>query len=220
MTDKPATGSLQGYGLTVYRGEEPLFENVSVQVSSGEILQIEGNNGVGKTTLLKALCGLIVADEGHVEWQGQDIRRQSTGFHEHMLFLGHKPGLKPELSAVENLRSQSRLRTRAGTELLDHRIHKALQRLQIGSRMSLPCAVLSAGQKRRVALARLLLEDVALWILDEPLTALDAEGRKLVHDMMLQHLDDGGTIVYTTHQPLSGFTARSRTLRLGRDAES
>ncbi len=208
---------LRASDLTVYRGDDPLFEGVDVSVSSGQILQIQGNNGAGKTTLLKVLCGLILADDGDVYWREQLVRRDPTRFNLECLYLGHKPGLKQELSAVENLRSFASLRSDYPSSEMDIRIHNALSRLQLGDRTDLPCNVLSAGQRRRVALARLLVSDATLWVLDEPLTALDREGCELIQTMMLQHLDSQGAIIYTTHQPLPGFGPRNLSLRLDAD---
>lgn len=209
---------LQAADLTVWRGDYPLFESVSLHIAAGEILQIEGNNGAGKTTLLKVLCGLVLADEGDVSWRGESCRRNATAFHLETLYLGHKPGLKQELSAIENLRSLVGLRTVLADDsadaALDVRILAALEYLQVAERAELPCNVLSAGQRRRVALARLLLSDARLWILDEPMTALDQEGRDRVQSMMQQHLAQQGAIIYTTHQPLQGFGRRNRTLKL------
>ncbi len=214
MTETTAGPLLEAQSLTVWRGEQPLFESISLSLEAGEILQIEGNNGAGKTTLLKVLCGLIVADEGEVLWRGRASRRNDSSFLAETLYLGHKPGLKQELTAVENLRSLVQLAITESTAALETRIHDALQRLQIADRADLPCRVLSAGQRRRVALARLLLTDARLWILDEPLTALDGEGRELVQQMMQDHLKRQGAIIYTTHQPLPGFGSHNKSLKL------
>lgn len=209
---------LQARDLTVYRGEDPLFEGVDVAVTHGQILQIQGNNGAGKTTLLKVLCGLIIADEGDVYWRGTLCRRDPVDFNQECLYLGHKPGLKQELSAAENLRSFASLRTDQTTTDLDYQVQNALTRLQLGDRADLPCGVLSAGQRRRVALSRLLVCPATLWVLDEPLTALDREGCELIQTMMQHHLDQQGAIIYTTHQPLPGFGPRNLTLRLDADS--
>jgi len=214
MSDATEEPLLQATDLTVWRGDDPLFESVAVQVAAGEIVQIAGNNGAGKTTLLKVLCGLILADEGEVTWRGQSCRRDASTFHLETLYLGHKPGLKQELSAIENLTSLLQLRSSVDPAALSSRIRDALTQLQIAERADLPCSVLSAGQRRRVALAQLLLSSARLWILDEPLTALDTAGREWVQTMMQNHLARRGAIIYTTHQPLPGFGSRTRTLTL------
>lgn len=209
---------LEARDITVYRGEDPLFENVNVSISRGQILQIQGNNGAGKTTLLKVLCGLILADEGDVFWRGELCRRDPVDFNHECLYLGHKPGLKQELTAAENLRSFASLRTNDSAANLDQRVLNALTRLQLGDRTDLPCSVLSAGQRRRVALSRLLVCQATLWVLDEPLMALDREGCELIQTMMQHHLDQEGAIIYTTHQPLPGFGPRNLTLSLDQNS--
>lgn len=198
-------------GITVYRGDEPLFENISLSLSAGEVLQIQGSNGSGKTTLLKVLCGLILADDGVISWHGKDIGRLRNLFREQTLYLGHKPGIKFELTPVENLRVFSAVTDGA----VDEAIERALGKMQLSHRMHLPCSVLSAGQRRRVALARLLLGDARLWVLDEPLTALDNDGREFVVHLIESHVQAGGSCLYTTHQALPWSGIVHRSLRLG-----
>ena len=216
---------LQGQGLTVYRGDDPLFADVDLTLAAGEILQIEGSNGSGKTTLLRILCGLADADEGTILWHGRSQRSQRAEFFADTLYLGHKPGIKAGLSAIENLRLYLKLGQPAPgpAAKFDARliptdenqlINNALDAVRLSGRGELPCGVLSAGQQRRVALARLLLTSAGLWILDEPLTALDIDGRQIVQGMLQDHVHAGGSLIYTTHQalPVAGLTARCLTL--------
>ena len=207
-----AAALLQAKSLTVYRGDDALFADIGFSVAEGDWLQIEGGNGSGKTTLLRVLCGLANADEGEVLWQGTRIQSQRSEFHADLLYLGHKTGIKAELSACENLCLYQHSNSSAGSETA---IVEALGVLGLADRADLPCGVLSAGQQRRVALARLLLSPARLWILDEPLTALDVEGRDTVQGLLEKHVSAGGALVYTTHQalPINGIATRS--LRLG-----
>lgn len=206
---------LQSKGLTVYRGDEPLFADIDLTLSTGEILQIEGSNGSGKTTLLRVLCALAYADEGDVFWRGKNLRQHRSEFYAETLYLGHKPGIKAELSAVENLRLYLSLGQTSGQAVIDDAtIEQALEAVQLSGREDLPCGVLSAGQQRRVALARLILTSARLWILDEPLTALDLEGRNMVQRILENHVIAGGSLLYTTHQalPVPGLNTRSMTM--------
>jgi len=208
---------LQAIGLTAFRVDEPLFCDLNLSVSAGQLLQIEGSNGSGKTTLLRILCGLALADEGEILWRGDKIHRQRAEFFSEALFLGHKTGIKAELSALENLSVYQRMsavpeeyaQKSESSTLLD-----ALSAVNLKDHAQLPCAVLSAGQQRRVALARLLISPATLWILDEPLTALDTEGRDTVQRVLSEHVVGGGTLIYTTHQaiPIAGLAGCSVSL--------
>lgn len=206
---------LQSKGLTVYRGDEPLFADIDLTLSAGEILQIEGSNGSGKTTLLRVLCALAEADEGEVFWRGKNLRKHRSEFYAETLYLGHKPGIKAELSALENLRLYLSLGQNSNaTAIKDAALEQALDTVHLSGRGDLPCGVLSAGQQRRVALARLVLTSAKLWILDEPLTALDLEGRNTVQRILENHVVAGGSLLYTTHQalPVAGLNTRSMTM--------
>lgn len=196
--------------LTILRGDEPLFENVNLTLDAGDVLRVEGANGSGKTTLLRAVCGLIQADEGDIFWKGSRLPKNRSSFLEQTLFLGHKPGIKNELNAIENLQAYLSI----GEASTGQSIEWALGKMEISHRQHLPCGVLSAGQRRRVALARLLLEKASLWVLDEPLTSLDQSGRELVTSMVEHHANAGGAVLYSTHQSLGLKNLNSVSLRL------
>ena len=165
---------LEAKNLSVKRGEQALFEGLGFSLGAGELLQLQGDNGSGKTTLLRALCTLIPLDSGEVWWRGEVLPAARESFFEGMCFAGHTDGLKGDLAAIENLQCSLKEPVSPDDCLA------ALERTGLEARAHLPCRVLSAGQRRRVVLARLLVSNSVLWILDEPLTALDASGRDLV----------------------------------------
>jgi len=197
MTGQPL---FSAQNIVIYRGESPLINGISMSVSAGEMVQVIGSNGAGKTTLLQGLCGLLPLDDGELYWQGEPMNYQHRQrFHQHLVYVGHKPGIKMELSPLENLAVDVAL-SGAPPELAP----AALDALGLTDKSELPCRVLSAGQRRRVALSRLLVRQQAnLWILDEPYTALDAPGRQQVDTMMENHLTGGGSILCTSHQTVS-----------------
>ncbi len=213
-TSPQRTPLVEVRGLTVFRGDDALINQLDFSLYAGEMVRIAGSNGSGKTTLMRLLCGLALADEGEILWQGKRWRPQRSAIYAQTLYLGHKPGIKAELSAVENLRLSQRL---SGLRD-DAAINTALATVALGDRADLPCAVLSAGQQRRVALARLLLQPSTLWMLDEPLTALDAEGRNIVTNLIRQHVETGGALLYTTHHELDLPGIPSRSLMMAGQA--
>lgn len=198
---------LEAHHLTCVRDERVLFEALSLTVQPGEIVQIAGANGAGKTSLLRILTGLATAEAGKVCWQGEPIRRQRDVFHHQLLWLGHQPGVKAVLTADENLRfyhprlsQDARWAALAATGLIGYE--------------DVPVAQLSAGQQRRVALARLWLSDAALWVLDEPFTALDVAGIETLTRRLERHASRGGAVVLTTHQPLRPVSCPLRCITL------
>ena len=197
--------------LACTRGDHQLFSGLSFALSAGELLQIQGANGSGKTSLLRTLCGFMHPTAGKISWCGQDIRELEGEYFAEMVYLGHLNALKDELNALENLRISAGL---AGNVLSEKDALAALRRMGLRGRETLPVKVLSQGQRRRVALARLLVENVPLWILDEPLTALDVSAVGLMQELIAQHLAQQGMVIYTTHQPLQvdGVTARQLSL--------
>jgi heme exporter protein A len=197
--------------LACARGDNILFSNLSFSLSSGELLQVEGINGSGKTSLLRALCGFLLPEAGVVRWRGEDIRSLREEYHAEMIYLGHLNAIKDELNALENLHINAGL---AGFELNDKMAIAALRRMGLRGRENLPVKVLSQGQRRRVALSRLLVGHSPLWILDEPLTALDVGAVGLMQELIGEHLVNGGMVIYTTHQPLdvAGVTTRRLSL--------
>lgn len=197
--------------LACSRGDHRLFSGLSFALHPGEIMQVLGENGSGKTTLLRTLCGFVSADEGRIAWNGALVSSLGESFHAEMLYLGHLNAIKDDLSALENLKISAAL---SGLGLDEAIAKSVLRRLGLKGRERLPCKVLSQGQRRRVALARLLVNEARLWILDEPLAALDVRAVKLIQELIGEHLARGGMVIFTTHQPLEidGITVRTLSL--------
>jgi heme exporter protein A len=191
---------LQAIAISCERGGRPLFAPQSFTLSPGQAMQIEGDNGSGKTSLLRMVCGLAPTASGEVRWGGQVIAEVRHAFSRDLLYLGHSLGLKDELSAVENLRVASVL---AGHDVGHEEALQALQAQGLGSRSHLPLRVLSQGQKRRVALARLQLSKARLWVLDEPFVALDTLAVLALQQVLRQHLQQDGLLLFTSHQAVN-----------------
>ena len=172
---------------------------------------VQGKNGSGKTSLLRIMCGFVMPDEGDIVWRGVRIRELDEDYYGELLYLGHLNAIKDELSALENLRISAGL---SGVELEEAEAMEALRRMGLRGREMLPTKVLSQGQRRRVALARLLVSDAKLWILDEPLTALDVGAVALVQELITEHLAQQGMVIFTTHQPLQVAGMEMRSLSL------
>jgi len=189
---------LSADNLHLWRGDTHVLRGVSFRAQGGECVQVTGPNGSGKTTLLRALCGLVPLEEGRVRWCGLDIGADSLAYHRALAYLGHDNGLKGDLTADENLRFGVGLRRRVTPAA----IAAALTRAGLAAQRGQPLRQLSAGQRRRVALARLTLLDATLWILDEPTSNLDAAGQGLMLELLQAHLASGGTAVVATHQAL------------------
>ncbi len=202
---------LEVKNLACERGDHRLFSGLSFALSAGELMQVQGANGSGKTTLLRTLCGFVQPAEGSVLWAGQDIHEWDDAYHAEMCYLGHLNAIKDELSALENLQMSAGL---AGYTLTEKQAVSALRRMGLQRREHLPVRVLSQGQRRRVALARLLIGDAHLWILDEPLTALDVGAVGLMQELIGEHLSKGGMTIFTTHQPLQVAGVETRKLSL------
>ncbi|WP_416411990.1 cytochrome c biogenesis heme-transporting ATPase CcmA [Pantoea sp. App145] len=198
---------LEVINLSCVRDERTLFNGLSFRVEAGDIVQIEGPNGAGKTSLLRLLAGLSRAEEGEVQWQGQPIRQQRETWHQNLLYLGHHPGVKSVLSPLENLHFWH-------GDSHGEAIFAALEQVDLLGYEEVPVAQLSAGQQRRVALARLWLSPAKLWILDEPLTAIDKAGVEKLMARFAWHANNGGAVVLTTHQDLPDSTQRVRKIRL------
>ncbi|MEL4201786.1 heme ABC transporter ATP-binding protein CcmA [Plesiomonas shigelloides] len=196
--------------LTCQRGERVLLLDLQFSASAGEMVQIEGPNGAGKTTLLRILAGLALPDTGEVLWQGEPIRHQRERYQESLLYLGHHPGLKRVLTAYENLAFYQQV---SGGQCDDNALWDALAHVDLEGFEDVPVAQLSAGQQRRVALARLWLSQHPLWILDEPLTAIDKSGVAKLLGLFERHISSGGIIILTTHQDLN--YPNMRHFRLG-----
>ena len=202
---------LRAENLHLWRAERHVLKGVGLTVRAGELLQLTGANGAGKTTLLRALCGLNHLEEGRVFWNDQDVREDRDAFHAALVYVGHEPPLKPDLSGAENLRFWAGLRRL----LSPAAIAEALHRTGAGEFGSRPVRTLSAGQRRRVgSLAGLLLADVPLWLLDEPTTNLDSGGQDLVAALLDAHLQSGGLAIAAVHHGLGVEPARRRELNL------
>ena len=209
------TGSpllLEAVGLECIRGDRKLFSDLSFRLERGELLHLHGHNGSGKTTLMRAVCGLIAPTAGEVRWNGENIRRLRDDFTRDLLYVGHKNGIKDDLTGVENLEIAATL---DGEALDGNRAWEALERIGLRGHEDLPTRVLSQGQKRRVALARLLVSRAPLWILDEPFTALDRAAVDLLQEVIRGHLEGGGMAILTTHQEVAMTRGAVRELRLG-----
>ncbi len=202
---------LEVRSLACSRGDHRLFSELSFTLDSGQIMQVEGSNGSGKTSLLRSLCGFLMPDEGDILWRGENIRELDEEYYTEMMYLGHLNAIKDELSALENLQISAGL---SGVTLDEKEAMDALRRMGLRGRERLPTKVLSQGQRRRAALARMLVNDATLWILDEPLVALDVGAVVLIQELIAVHLAQQGMVIFTTHQPLliGGMEMRSVNL--------
>jgi heme exporter protein A len=183
--------------LQFERDDQNIFEPISLTVDGGEILQVEGANGAGKTTLMRLLTSALQATSGSILYQGEDIRRCRYEYLANILYIGHQPGLKMTLTAEENLLWMS------PTACSGNDIRAALAEVGLRSYEDVPCYSLSAGQHRRVALARLLVSAATIWYLDEPFTAIDKQGVAILQALMRNHVDAGGCLLLSTHQDLA-----------------
>lgn len=190
---------LRATALACRRGGRKLFEGVGFALGPGQWLHVRGNNGSGKTSLLRMLAGLAPTQEGRVEWGGVELRRAQEEYRGAMAYLGHRDGLKEELSAIDNLRLAAAL---DGRVLDASAATRALARVGLRGRESLPLRELSQGQRRRALMARVLTRAARLWILDEPLSALDRQGIDMVGELLQAHLDDGASAILSSHQPI------------------
>lgn len=189
---------LEARDLEIERGENLLFSGLSFQLQEGEILQIEGHNGSGKTTLLRMLCGLVLPTGGDIYWNDKPIRKVRSDYFAELTYVGHHSGVKGELTAGETLNMDRALgRARPNIEL-----DEALDELAMGDYEDAYGRTLSAGQRRRVALARLFATEGRLWVLDEPFTALDRSTRANVEALLRQHVQNGGMVILTTHHDM------------------
>jgi len=190
---------LTASALSCVRGERRLFAGLDLAVGPGEWLHVQGENGAGKTSLLRILAGLSPAAEGEIRWQGEPIRALAEEYRRHLLFLGHHGAVKEELTPLENLTLAAQL---DGTALDEVEALTALARFGLRGREDLAVRFLSAGQKRRVLLARLAVRKATLWILDEPFTALDVKAVEMLSGLIVEHVTQGGIAILTSHQSI------------------
>ena len=201
---------LTAHEITCIRGQRALFTDLNLTIGAGEILHIQGSNGSGKTSLLRILCGTSQPDKGTVLWQSEDIRTCRSPYCEHLAYIGHNNGIKLALPPSENLSCLAAIKGFAA----DSQIDLALTRIGLSRDRDVPCIHLSAGQRRRVAIAWLFMTQASIWILDEPLTAIDQDGIDIVRTRFGRHLEDGGLIVLTGHQHLQFEGRKIKSLHL------
>jgi heme exporter protein A len=192
------TIKLNAAALTLFRGDRCLFRELSFALNPGELLLLEGRNGSGKTSLLRAIAGLLELESGTIHWDGSPVSQEPQIFQNSLVWMSHKVGFKGDLTLVENLQYESKLRLQSTADFDD-----TLKQLNLGKLRRLPMRSLSAGQQRRVALARMLLSSATLWMMDEPVSNLDSEGRELVVRLLRKHLSDGGMAIVAVHQDIN-----------------
>jgi len=202
---------LEATNLGCVRGDRRLFKGVNFSLTPGTFLQLQGPNGSGKTSLLRIICGLLAQAEGEIRWQGANISSLGDEYFTSVTYVGHRIGVKDELSALENLRVSNALN---GIEIIEDKARDVLKTMGLGGRETLPARLLSEGQRRRVALARLIVCNTTLWLLDEVLTSLDTAAIFLVRSLIEEHLSNGGMAIVATHQELALSAASSQRLEL------
>ena len=204
---KVLTAKLSATDLTLIRGERCLFTGVGFALESGQLLLLEGQNGSGKTSLLNAMVGMLEFEMGEIFWGGEPIRVVRQEFFQSLVWMAHRVGFKADLTLVENLRFEASLRPTSKMGL-----DSVCERLGLTRLRKLPMRSLSAGQQRRVALARMLLADATLWLMDEPFTNLDRQGRAIVEEIIAEHLSRGGMCVIAAHQDVNVAAPIERVL--------
>ena len=208
MEDTPL--HFEAVDLECVRDDRTLFSGLHFSVSAGQALVLEGQNGSGKTSLLRILCGIRLPEAGKVLWAGEDIFDLGPEFHEHIAYMGHKDGNKLDLTPQENLRMARGL----GKAREDLSIEDALDQVGLYGFEDVPTRNLSAGQQRRLAIARLLVTEARLWILDEPFTSLDRQGIEIVEGLFDRHLARGGLAAMTTHHRISFADSQVKRINL------
>jgi heme exporter protein A len=204
---------LEAIELRCERGERTLFDGLAFELPAGALLRVAGANGSGKTSLLRILCGLAMPAQGEVRWQGQSVRTLREEYHRRLIYIGHLPAVKDDLTAEENVDVSCAL---AGAPADTGLRRAALERLGLLRYAHLPARHLSQGQRRRVALARLAAcSSATLWVLDEPFTALDASAVRVVVELIADHLARGGIAAITSHQEVSVAAVATCVVDLG-----
>jgi heme exporter protein A len=202
---------LNVHGLQLWRGDRHVLRGVSFEALPGKCVLLTGKNGAGKTTLLRAIAGLLEPEEGKVTWRGASARETRNDFHSELAYLGHEPPLKGDLTGRENLKFSTGIRRAVSAVEID----AALARTGAAAFADRATRLLSAGQRRRIALAGVLLANAVLWLLDEPTTNLDAEGQQLVADLIGEQVSRQGVVVAAVHHSLPVAADRLTELVLG-----
>jgi heme exporter protein A len=202
---------LEVKNLSCVRGDRRLFSDINFALTPGTLVQVTGPNGSGKTSLLRIICGLSSPEAGEVRWQGANIRSLGEEYFTVLTYVGHQNGLKDELTSLENLSFSSAL---SGRPITKEQAAGILERMGLTGRENLPARFLSQGQRRRLALARLLSSSVPLWILDEVLTSLDQAAAGLMTSLLEDHLAGGGMTIVTTHHELKVNASEIQRLEL------
>ncbi|WP_246540077.1 cytochrome c biogenesis heme-transporting ATPase CcmA [sulfur-oxidizing endosymbiont of Gigantopelta aegis] len=205
-----AVKGLKVQNLTCERGYRELFTDLNFMLSPGEVLHIKGENGTGKTSLLRILSGLALPISGEISFDGYDCRKFRSEYNENIAFMGHKLGIKLELTPVENVRSYCEL----STQHSEQAILDVLEKVGLYGFEEMYCNQLSAGQKRRVAIAQAILSKARLWLLDEPFTSLDVVGVAFFLQVIQQHVNEGGMVLLTTHQEVNLKNCTTKYLQL------
>jgi len=210
----PHIQPLSAHALMTEKQDRILFKDVDFLISPGELLHIKGANGTGKTTLLRILCGLTLAESGEVRWGGRAISKHRDDFHTQLSYVGHSDGIKLDLTVAENLQiaavlAQSKRNTNMAIDL-----HAIARQIGLAKHMETFAHALSAGQRRRLALARCLFEQCSVWILDEPFTSLDVQGVEFVETIIAEHLQRKGIVIMTSHQRVKLDGVATRELNL------
>jgi len=202
---------LEAVNLSCARGERRLFSGLNFSLPAGSYLQAFGPNGSGKTSLLRIVCGLAAPAAGEVRWDGTDIWGLGEEYFGAIAYVAHQNGVKDELDPIENLRISSGV---AGNALSKREAQAVLERVGLGKQQHLPARLLSAGQRRRLALSRLLASRARLWVLDEPLASLDDDGARLARKLISEHLTSAGMAIIATHQEMGLSAGQMQRIEL------
>jgi heme exporter protein A len=205
-TDSPC---LEAVELECIRDDRTLFSKLAFRLERGQALILEGRNGSGKTSLLRILCGIRLPDAGTVTWGKTDISKLGPDYHVHTAYVGHRDGIKLDLTPLENL-AMARALGKPG----DITLEAALEKVELCGFEDVLTRNLSAGQQRRLALARLLVTDTVLWILDEPFTSLDTHGIEVIENLLDRHTARGGMLAVTSHHAVKLDNTRTQTINL------
>ena len=209
MTQNNNNTALEAHELACIRDDRTLFNNLEFRLERGQALVLEGRNGSGKTSLLRILCGIRLPDAGHIAWCGEEINRLGADYHEHTAYVGHRDGIKLDLTPLENLAM-----ARALGKPNDTTLEEALDKVDLYGFEDVLTRNLSAGQQRRLALARLLITDTVLWILDEPFTSLDVHGIQVIEELLDNHTSSGGMLAVTSHHAVNLANTRVQRINL------